>query len=117
VKTVALKGLPLSTPSTQSLDRRLTVHQFATLRLPEAGSNFGSHLFALLRQPSLAAELFTYHFEPLIQHLVGVMIGAGLNGEFDHLLMFRFQFDGHDRVSLGCSSVSRPTRFPFTGQP
>ena len=100
----------------QHLDRRLSVYEFAALRLGKAGGNMGRHRFALLPQPIFAVKLCPDDLERLIQHFAGVMINPGSDRQVDHLLVFRFQFDGHNHVSPGCAVASHPTRLPFSGQ-
>ena len=76
----------------------------------------GSHRLALLRQPIFAVKLCADDLKRLIQHLAGVMINSGLDRQVDHLLMFRFQFDGHDRVSVASAVASHPARFRSSPQ-
>ncbi len=97
----------------QHLDGRLTVHEFAALRLRKTRGNMGRHRFALLRQPIHAVKLCAEDLERLIKHLAGVMINSGPECQIDGLLMFRFQFDGHGRFSVGCAVASPPCPLAF----
>lgn len=82
---------PLGPPLAQNLKCCISVDQVTALGLRKACRDVCGHFLAPPEHPVFQIELLTNDLESLVENFARVLIGAGLDRQIDHALLFGFQ--------------------------
>ena len=84
----------------QHLKREVPVDQFSAFGLSEARLDMRAYSFALFNHPIFKIELLADDFERLVEDLARVLISARADRQIDHALLFGFEVNHHDKISI-----------------